>query len=124
MTSENTALAGLHTRMTAIIIGGSLREAGYAVTEEATVAAMLRQCSEQRFGLYVMDVNLGTPGVLDIAPGQQVHAFLQESGLADRLYVLSNSDDLVRFAQGAGMQAYLTIDFTTDTLRGIISGRK
>ncbi len=122
MATGKKALLGLHARMTAMVVGNRLRGAGYAVIEETTVEDTLRRCDEKGpFDIYVVDANLGRGGNEDIVSGQQVYDYLHERGLADRLYVLSNNDDTLRLAREAGMQAYLTVDFTTGTLREIIS---
>src|SRR3989338_3151748 len=113
MAIEKTALLGLHTPSIGLVVQVKLETSGYRVTRETTAERVLSRCRERELDIYIMDVNLGTPGSLDITPGQQVQDYLQERGLANRLYVLSNNDDTLRRAQQAGMQAYLTLEFTS-----------
>lgn len=86
----------------------------FSVKHAFDVEQMLAYCRESRYGLYVMDLNLGKEAALDITPARAVYNLLQEQkieGLELKFVGVSSKGNVVEMAQRAGLPAVLKPSF-------------
>ncbi len=78
------------------------------------VEQMLVQCRKNEYGLYVMDLNLGYEGALNITSAQTVYRLLQEKRierLEEKFIGISAALDVIELAQQEGLPAVLKTEF-------------
>jgi len=123
MTIDKTALLGYHNSGGMELDTIRLQKAGYAVTTADSLDGMLekmgiRQGSQNavptnKFGVYIMDLNLGKPGSESYSPAEIIYNFVRsdvESGQAVFMG-LSGNDFTVTHAKIAGIPCIGNTEF-------------
>lgn len=103
MAEPRKALVGLHgDPFIGKAFSRQLAWQGFQVEQVPDVEAMLKSCRNQKYDLYLMDLNFGVEGGPDITPGRRVYEFLQQQGIAglERKFVgVSSAFHVVEQAQ-------------------------
>lgn len=104
-----TLLLGLHNESTSYLYRRGSESSGYAVIEETTLAGVEKHLENGSITAVVMDINLGEPGRMNIAPAQKIHRLVRDTDI--RYMSLSGRADVVEAAQREDIPAAHKDDF-------------
>jgi hypothetical protein len=104
---NKTALIGIHDTGLRDSLVCFAKGRGYDVTDVGNSEDMMTYSRSIRYGVYLMDLNLGMRGSSDISPAREVYGIVKERverGDA-RFLGISANDEAVRNARSEGMPA-------------------
>ncbi len=112
--SGKRALIGLHDSLDRNIFPLTVRDKGYSTDVVSTPEEMREHAKENKYDLYVMDVNLGNSGSCNFKCALKIQKLIDEQLKVGTEFIpLSSSCLIVSQAKKEGLPAIEKIDFSS-----------
>jgi len=113
-------LIGLHNQTLKRVMIAKVQSCSYSIVDHTDdPREMIYHAQQREYGCYIMDLNLGKPRSVDIAPAVAVYDIIRERVNAGRAKFvgISGNSDTVRAARKKGIPAYMGLANLDDFLK-------